>query len=212
MDHLDRYLQEMAETLRQMSRPQLQAIAEALWQAYERDATIIVCGNGGSASTASHFACDLTKWTARPGVRRLRALALTESVPLLTAYANDQGYASVFVEQLAAHYRPGDVVVAISGSGNSANVLHAIQWANDQGAVTIGVTGFNGGVLARIAQIALHVENDQMPQVEDAHSTVCHALAVYLGLMVDERKVQPSVALPAQPAYVLIEQAVGERQ
>src|SRR5689334_22998173 len=121
MEQLDIYLTQLARTLAAIPRPALEQVAQALWQTYERDATIIVCGNGGSAATASHFACDLTKWTINADRRRLRALALTDNVPLMTAWSNDRYYESMFLEQLITHYRPGDLLFAISGSGNSPN-------------------------------------------------------------------------------------------
>jgi D-sedoheptulose 7-phosphate isomerase len=180
MAQFDAYLLQVAQTLMHLPRPQIEAIAQALWETYERDATILVCGNGGSAASASHFACDLVKSTLLPDARRVRALALTDNVPLITAWSNDQSYADVFVEQLINVYRPGDLVFAISGSGNSPNVLRAVAWANEQGAPTVGLTGFDGGMLARLAHYSLRMENNSMPQVEDVHMTVCHALAVEL--------------------------------
>jgi D-sedoheptulose 7-phosphate isomerase len=180
MEQLDIYLLQVAHTLTHLPRPQIEAIAQALWETYERDGTILVCGNGGSAASASHFACDLAKSTLLPDLRRVRALALTDNVPLLTAWSNDQDYADVFVEQLINLYRPGDLLFAISGSGNSPNVLRAVAWANQQGAPTVGLTGFDGGMLARLARHSLRMENNSMPQVEDVHMTICHALAVEL--------------------------------
>lgn len=180
MDQLDIYLSEVARTLAQLPRRQIAAIAQALWETYERDGTILVCGNGGSAANASHFACDLAKSTIMPDTRRVRALALTDHTSLLTAWSNDQGYADVFVEQLIGLYRPGDLLFAISGSGNSPNVLRAVAWANQQGAPTVGLTGFDGGSLAHLARHSLRMENHNMPQVEDVHMTVCHALALEL--------------------------------
>jgi D-sedoheptulose 7-phosphate isomerase len=180
MDQLDIYLSEVARTLTQLPRRQIAAIAQALWETYDRDGTILVCGNGGSAANASHFACDLAKSTIMPDARRVRALALTDHTSLLTAWSNDQGYADVFVEQLIGLYRPGDLVFAISGSGNSPNVLRAVAWANQQGAPTVGLTGFDGGALAHLAAYSLRMENHNMPQVEDVHMTVCHALALEL--------------------------------
>ena len=205
MNQLNVYLHEVAQTLQQLPQPALAAIAEALWAAYERDGTIIVCGNGGSAATASHFACDLAKWTIRPGARRVRALALTDNIPVMTAFSNDQSYSDVFVEQLMTHYRPGDLLFAISGSGNSRNVLHAVEWANEQGATTIGITGFDGGKLNSIARIALHVRNNQMPQVEDVHSTICHSLAVEMGIRIE----QSVLELARIPNFPLLAQAIG---
>ena len=205
MSQLNVYLREVAQALHQLPQPALTAIADALWSTYERDGTIIVCGNGGSAATASHFACDLAKWTIRPGARRVRALALTDNIPVMTAFSNDQSYSDVFVEQLMTHYRPGDLLFAISGSGNSPNVLHAGTWANEQGATTVGITGFDGGKLSRMAHIALHVRNNQMPQVEDVHSTICHALAVEMGLRIE----QSLLELIEIPSFPLLVQAVG---
>jgi D-sedoheptulose 7-phosphate isomerase len=210
MEHLHTYLSEMVYTLDRLPRQPLQAISAALWETYERDGTIIVCGNGGSAATASHFACDLSKWTARPQVRRVRALALTDNIALMSAISNDIGYADVFVEQLINIYRPGDLVFAISGSGNSPNVLRVIEWANREHAPTVGITGFDGGQLARIARYSLRVDNYVMPQVEDVHSTICHALAVNLGLQIQQSQSLETVELPMQQ-LTLREVAVGGR-
>ncbi len=202
---LTQYLDLVAQSLRRLPQAPLAAIADALWETYERDGTIIVCGNGGSAATASHFACDLAKWTIRPGARRVRALALTDNVPMMTAFSNDQSYADVFVEQLMTHYRPGDLLFAISGSGNSPNVLHAVAWANAQGATTVGISGFDGGQLAALARISLHIDTHHMPAVEDVHSTICHALAVGMGMRVEESL----VALRSAPEYALVEKVIG---
>jgi D-sedoheptulose 7-phosphate isomerase len=186
MEQLDTYLNAVARTLEELPRGPLEAIAQALWETYQRDSTIIVCGNGGSAATASHFACDLLKWTVAPGRRRVRALALTDNIPVMTAWSNDKSYEALFVEQLISHYRPGDLIFAISGSGNSPNVLQAITWANQHDAPTAGLSGFDGGKLAQLARYSLCVDNHSMPQVEDAHSAVCHALAVWLGIRLDQ--------------------------
>jgi D-sedoheptulose 7-phosphate isomerase len=181
MDQLDAYLTTLAQTLAATPRAPLRMIEDALWETYERDGTIIVCGNGGSAATASHFACDLAKWTIHPQKRRFRALALTDNTPLMTAWSNDAAYERVFIEQLLGLYRPGDALVAISGSGNSPNVLRAVEWVTEQGAPTVGLTGFSGGKLANLAQLTLVVPSHTMPEVEDVHLALCHALAVSLG-------------------------------
>ena len=186
MEQLDTYLNAVARTLAVLPRRPLEEIARALWETYQRDGTIIVCGNGGSAATASHFACDLLKWTVAADRRRVRALALTDNVPVMTAWSNDTSYESLFVEQLISHYRPGDLLFAISGSGNSPNVIQAVTWAGQQDAPTVGLSGFNGGKLAQLARHSLCVDNHAMPQVEDAHSAVCHALAVWLGTRLDQ--------------------------
>jgi D-sedoheptulose 7-phosphate isomerase len=186
MEHLDLYLSQLTRTLAILPREPLQRIARALWETYEHDGTILICGNGGSAATASHFACDLAKWTISTERRRLRALALTDNVPLMTAWSNDLSYEELFLEQLISHYRPGDLLFAISGSGNSPNVLRAIDWANQRGAPTVGLSGFDGGSMARLVRYSLHVDNHVMPQVEDVHIAVCHALAVELGLRIEQ--------------------------
>ena len=161
MEQLDSYLTQLSHTLLSLPRRPLEEIAQALWDTYQRDGTVHICGNGGSAATASHFACDLAKWTAKPDRRRMRALALTDNVPVMTAWSNDRNYESVFVEQLIAHYRPGDLLFAISGSGNSPNVLQAVKWANQCGAPTIGLSGFDGGKLVGLVRHSLCVDNHE---------------------------------------------------
>src|SRR5215216_5505653 len=178
LEELDAYLLQVAQTLIHLPRDPLEQIAQALWETYERDGTILICGNGGSAASATHFACDLAKLTISADCRRVRALALTDNIALMTAWSNDQAYADVFVEQLIGVYRPGDLLFTISGSGNSPNVLRAVEWANECGAPTIGLTGFDGGMLARLARYSLRMDNHVMPQVEDVHMAICHALAM----------------------------------
>lgn len=210
MNTLGTYLDDVARTLAQLPREALAAVADAIWDTYQQDGTIFICGNGGSAATASHFACDLSKWTVQPGVRRVRAIALTDNIALMTAWSNDQGYHDIFTEQLIAHYRPGDLVVAISGSGNSPNVIRAISWANEVGALTVGMTGFDGGQLARLARVSLHVSNDFMPQIEDAHGTVCHALAVHLGRRIMRSSGSTVISSLRAAKPVEAERAVGQ--
>ena len=187
MDRVHTYLTSLANAIAATPREALQEIEQALWETYERDGTIIVCGNGGSAATASHFACDLAKWTVVSGKRRLRALALTDNIPVMTAWSNDTAYERVFVEQLMSLYRPGDTLVAISGSGNSPNVLRAVEWANGQELPSVGLTGFDGGKLASLARHAVVVASHFMPEVEDVHSAICHGLAVSLGERIRSR-------------------------
>jgi D-sedoheptulose 7-phosphate isomerase len=181
MNRVDSYLTSLASVLAATPRAALDAIENILWDTYQRDGTIFVCGNGGSASTATHLACDLAKWTVTEGRRRLRALALTDNVALMTAWANDTAYERLFVEQLITQYRPGDTLVLISGSGNSPSVLRAAEWANAQGAATIGLVGFSGGKLAPLVKAAVIAPSHFMPEVEDVHSAICHAMAVSLG-------------------------------
>jgi D-sedoheptulose 7-phosphate isomerase len=138
---------------------------------------IFVCGNGGSASTASHFACDIVKGASFERPTRFRIMALTDQLPTLTAYANDVGYESVFVEQLKNFAEPGDLFLAISGSGNSPNVLRAMEHANIAGCKTIALTGRDGGKLGPMAQLSIQVRAPHMGRIEDAHLVICHMIA-----------------------------------
>jgi len=160
----------------------LERVAEAaLWLREARDGgrQIFVCGNGGSAATASHFVCDVLKGCSYGRPERFRILALHDNLPTLTAYSNDVSYECVFVEPLKNFARPGDVLIAISGSGNSPNVLRAVEWANANGLKTIGLTGRDGGRLGALAQLEIRVPDPHMGRIEDGHMFVCHMLAYY---------------------------------
>jgi D-sedoheptulose 7-phosphate isomerase len=148
-------------------------------QARDDNRNIFVCGNGGSASTASHFACDIVKGASHRREKRFRIIALGDSMPTLTAYSNDVGYECVFAEQLKNFAGPGDVVMALSGSGNSANVVNAIEYANSIGCRTIALSGRDGGKLAPLAQLNIHVREPHMGRIEDAHMVVCHMICYY---------------------------------
>ena len=174
------YLERVGEELRRVSAAEVRALADAIYGAYENDRTVFICGNGGSGSNSSHFCEDLGKSTLRredfdnDEKRRLKVLSLTDNTPYILAWANDEGYERVFVEQLKNLAREGDVLVAISGSGNSPNVLRAVEWANRHGLRTIGVTGYSGGKLKQMAEQSLHVRLDDMGVVESIHLTVFH--------------------------------------
>lgn len=150
-----------------------------LTQARDEGRRIFVCGNGGSASTASHFVCDMAKGASFQRDKRFRIMALTDSLPTITAYANDVGYDCVFVEQLKNFAEPGDVVMAISGSGNSPNVLHAMEYANSIGCRTIALSGRNGGKLGPMAQLNLQASIPHMGRIEDVHMIVMHMISYY---------------------------------
>jgi D-sedoheptulose 7-phosphate isomerase len=152
---------------------------EALRRAREEGRNIFVCGNGGSASTASHFVCDMVKGASYDRQRRFRIMALTDSLATLTAYSNDVGYDCVFAEQLKNFARPEDVVLAISGSGRSPNVLRAVEYGNSIGCRTIALTGRNGGELGRLAQLNLQVSHPHMGRIEDAHMIVLHMICYF---------------------------------
>jgi D-sedoheptulose 7-phosphate isomerase len=176
------YLMELLECL------DLDAVGRAgvaFEEARHRDNTIFFIGNGGSAATASHCANDFGFGPRRIGGRPYRAISLTDNVAFMTAAANDTGHESMFVEQLKTLMRSGDVVVAISASGNSPNVLDAVRYAARHGATTIGLTGFDGGELLRIVDVAIHVSTPQgdYGPVEDIHLILEHILSSYLARM-----------------------------
>jgi len=140
---------------------------------------IFVCGNGGSASTASHFVCDMVKGASFNRPTRFRMMALTDSLPTITAYSNDVCYDCVFVEQLKNFAEPGDVLIAISGSGNSPNVLRAVEYANSIGCRTIALSGRDGGKLGPLSQLNIQASNPHMGRIEDVHMIVMHMIGYY---------------------------------
>jgi D-sedoheptulose 7-phosphate isomerase len=152
---------------------------EVLAEARASDRTIFVCGNGGSASTASHFAADLAKGASFRRECRFRVHALTDSLPIITAYCNDVGYDSIFVEQLKNFAKPEDVLVAISASGNSPNVLRATEYANSVGCHTVALTGSDGGKLGPLSQVQIHVAGPHVGRTEDSHMAICHMISFY---------------------------------
>lgn len=156
----------------------IEQVIEELVRCYEAEQNVFLFGNGGSAGLASHFACDLGKGTIIEGNghKRFRVLSLTDNLPLLTAWANDSSYDMVFAEQLRNFIRPMDVVFAISGSGNSPNVLRAMEVARDVGAFTMGLTGFQGGKMRSLCDLCIVVPSDNMQIIEDFHLSVAHAI------------------------------------
>lgn len=174
------FLDRVGQELRRIDAAEVKALADAIWSCYERDATVFVIGNGGSGSNASHLCEDLGKGTLRredfdnDEKKRLRILSLTDNTPYILAWGNDEGFDRVFVEQLKNLARPGDLLIAISGSGNSPNILRAVEWANRHGLRTFGCTGFSGGKLRQMAHQGLHVPLDDMGIVESIHLTAFH--------------------------------------
>jgi D-sedoheptulose 7-phosphate isomerase len=169
------YQETVARLVRELPAERIRGLAERLADAYRRDAQVFAFGNGGSGATATHFIEDLAKCIDYgPGRRRFRAISLSTNIAVITAWANDTAYENVFAEQLRNLVRAGDLVVGISGSGNSPNVLRAIGLANDVGAHTIGLTGFDGGALRGLAREAIVVPCHNMQQVEDVHLVICH--------------------------------------
>jgi|SRR5579884_4196140 len=184
---IEQYWQGLADCLDRIRHCELHEIAEALLACYRRGNTVFAVGNGGSAATASHFACDLAKGTRSPGAPAFRCIPLTDSIPVMTAWANDASYSRVFAEQLSALIKRGDVVVAISASGNSPNVLAAVEVATGAEASSIALTGPTGGRLGRMADLTIRVQSQSIEQVEDVHLAICHSVCVYLrGVLRDE--------------------------
>ena len=174
------FLGRVAEELARINPDEVHTLAELIFERYESGRFVFVIGNGGSGSNASHFCEDLGKGTLRredfddDGKKRLKILSLTDNTPYILAWGNDEGFDRVFVEQLKNLASPGDLLIAISGSGNSANVLRAVEWANTHGLTTFGCTGFSGGKLRGLAHHGLHVPLDDMGIVESIHLTAFH--------------------------------------
>ena len=175
---MDKYIQEyilhLQAILGRLPLSEVRASIRLVMEAYQADQQIFVIGNGGSASTASHVANDLGKGAVLSGVRRPRVMSLTDNVATMTAWANDGCYEDVFVEQLKNWINPGDLVIAISASGNSENVIRAIRHANAMECKTIGWTGFGGGKLKQITDISVVVDSYEYGPVEDVHLTLNH--------------------------------------
>jgi D-sedoheptulose 7-phosphate isomerase len=180
MDAVEAYLAEMEVVVRAISRADVRAVVDVLFDAWERRATVYIVGNGGSAATASHMMNDLNKFTCVEGRPRFRGVALTDNVPLMTAIGNDLEYAAVFAEPMRNLVLPGDVLVAISGSGNSPNIVAAIDCAKRIGAITIGLCGSPGGKLALEADVRVLIPSDRIGQQEDGHLILNHAIACAL--------------------------------
>lgn len=173
---IEEYLDNLSQTLADLPREPLLEIIRVLRQARQVGKRIYIFGNGGSAATASHMVCDLLKNTARSGQPQMRIIGLCDNTPTFSAYANDEGYERVFSQPLLALGEPGDIAIAISGSGNSPNVIRAVQTAQDLGMFTIGLSGFAGGQLAFHADLCLVVPSDSMERIEDVHMVIDHIL------------------------------------
>lgn len=170
------YFDDVAQAIGNMPFTVIDQIVEALMEAYESNRRIYLFGNGGSAALASHFACDLGKGAANGSGKRFQALALTDNIPMMTAWANDANYEDIFAEQLVNFVNRGDIVLAISGSGRSPNVLKALKVARNADALTIGLTGFRGGLMKDLCDVCLIIPSDNMQIIEDLHLSVTHAV------------------------------------
>lgn len=177
------YIRALTAALESLDLGTITKIIDVLWDAYQRDRQIFVFGNGGSAASASHIVTDLTKGTlghkGDAPARPVRAISLTDNLALLSAWANDAGYDSVFLGQLRPYLRPHDVVIGISASGRSENVLRAIRYAREVGATTIAFTGFGGGALAPLVDLGIVVDSNHYGIVEDVHMQIGHLICYY---------------------------------
>lgn len=174
------YFEELARAASSVDLSAMDQASAILADAYSRGARVLSCGNGGSASIANHFQCDHLKGVGTGTGFLPKVISLSSNVELLTAISNDIGYEEVFRYQLEAQSQPGDVLVAISSSGRSANIVSAISWAKEHGRHTIALTGFNGGPARLAADVALHVESANYGIIEDLHQAIMHALAQYV--------------------------------
>lgn len=179
MNFPETYKNDLIETINRIDLSKVEQAIDWLRAAREEDRQIFVCGNGGSASTSSHFVCDMVKGASFKRDKRFRIMALTDNLPAITAYSNDVSYDCIFAEQLKNFARAGDVLMAISGSGNSPNVIKAVEYANSIGCRTIGLTGRDGGKLGPMSSLNIQVAVPHMGRIEDAHMIVCHMIGYY---------------------------------
>ena len=178
--YFDGYAEEMARAVKTVEPGELDRAARILVEAYARGARMFSCGNGGSAAIANHMQCDHVKNVRTTTNLMPRVLSLSTNVELLTAVANDTGYENVFVYQLQSQSGPGDVLIAVSSSGRSPNIVRALTWARDHSLRTISITGFSGGAARTVAEVSIHVDCANYGIVEDLHQAIMHALAQYI--------------------------------
>jgi len=176
MEQLQTYISSLQKTMDQLSQSLIADVIQILQHARMQGNQVFIMGNGGSASTSSHFVCDLAKNTRFEGLPHYRVIGLADNMEIFSAYANDEGYESVFSQQLINLIRPDDVVIAISASGNSKNVVNAVEEARKYNAVTIGFTGFDGGRLGQIVNVHIHVNSNIIEHVEDIHLMLEHMI------------------------------------
>jgi len=174
--HIAAYLSDLKATIDRIPADDVEAAVKLVDRTRRARCVVYIAGNGGSAATASHFVNELTKSVENPGLPRVRAYALTDNIPLFSAYANDQGYEHSFSEQIAGIIGAGDLLIAISASGQSPNILRAVDTARSAGAATIGITGFDGGRLKDMVDVCILVPSHNIRQVEDVHMALVHLI------------------------------------
>jgi D-sedoheptulose 7-phosphate isomerase len=186
--HIDNYIERLQAALAELPRERLARLGETLLRAYRNDKQVFTIGNGGSSSLASHMAADLGKNTIGPNMKRFRITSLSENASIVTALANDLGYENVFYEQLVEVIAAGDVLIVISASGNSPNVLKAIRYAQANSAEVVGLLGFDGGEAANLVDIPIVVGSHDYGIVEDAHLVINHILVEYFRTHLDQSR------------------------
>lgn len=179
-ESMNSYLAEVADVLGKLPTEALEQVIYRLEEARWKGQQVFICGNGGSAATSIHFASDLSKAALAASKHPIKAQSLCDNIALLTAWANDVSYDEIFTQQMASRITAGDVLIAISGSGNSQNVLNAVGLARAVGATTIGFTGFKGGKVKDMVDICITVPSDSMDQIEDIHLLLCHLIITCL--------------------------------
>jgi D-sedoheptulose 7-phosphate isomerase len=186
MDNVDSYLEQLVAAVNVIPRDRLNELGDTLYRAYKNEKQVFTLGNGGSASTSSHMAADIAKNTIGPNMRRFRVLSLNDNLATMTALANDLGYENVFREQLKNLIRPGDVLIAVSASGNSPNVIGAIHYAREQCAEVVALLGFDGGQAAALADVPIVVPSNHYGVIEDAHLIINHIVVDYFKVRLGE--------------------------
>ncbi len=176
MSIIQDYIKGLDQCLDELNHRDIEEVADIIFDACKKGKKVFVCGNGGSASTSSHFARDLRIGTAAEGKPRVQSISLADNLALITSVANDKDYASIFEEQLVGILEDGDVVIGISASGNSPNVLNAVDYARKNGAVTVGLVGFGGGRLKQLAHRSILLSSRDYGQVEDIHMCLAHII------------------------------------
>ena len=184
MSPIQSYFAGLERMIRSISQAQLETVFRLLEDAYFNGRRIFIMGNGGSAATSSHLALDLAKNTIMPGAPRVKAISLTDHVPLITAWSNDTAYENIFAEQLATMIEPGDVVIGISTSGNSSNVINALHLAKRIGGVTIGLLGAEGGKIKHMVDAFVLAPGQNIEQEEDAHLIIAHIITCHMRVVV----------------------------
>ncbi len=180
LDFINAYLEQIKETISNIPVVKIQEVLDIIFEAYKNNKCLFVFGNGGSAATASHIACDAAKGTVAPNKRRFKALCLSDNAPLITAWANDTDYKNTFGEQLKNFVQQGDVALGLSFSGMSPNVINAFKTANEAGATSILFSGRNGGEAKEVAEVHVLVPSDHMQQIEDIHAMLNHIIFMAL--------------------------------